>query len=193
MKNNTTTPKKRVIFDCDDTLWGLNEVISSNARVPFEKIVTFNANHNSLITETERRHMTQQYQNADVFYQTKFYPGAERILDLNADVYINSHAFSEEMLRIKRQRLLSELKFPEDHLILTLIGSADDKKEIPDDTYIFVDDAPKNIAESPAHYNLMMRKPWNKDMSAIQRKYIEKYDTLNKIIDRIIVLLKDNL
>lgn len=189
MHNNITKPKQKVIFDCDDILWGLNEEISKQTRIDFQKLVTYNCTQNPLLTPADIKRLQKAYADPSMFERTKFYPGVERIKTLNADVYINSHSFTQEMLEIKKHRLLTELNFPEDHMILTLIQTPEDAKELPKDTYIFVDDACKNLVNSPAHYNLMIQKPWNKDMSTIRYKYVEKFDTLKKVIDRIEFLI----
>ena len=182
---------KKVVFDMDDTLWSLNEKAVELANIDYNKLITFMINDNPLLTDEEKENLMKVYMSPDLFKNVNWFEGIERINDLNADVHINSNIFSTNVDNIKRVQLHDVLRITDDKIHLNLVTDAKNKP-IDNDTFIFVDDSPYNIINSPAPYNLMLKRPWNTSDEAkivLGNKPIHMFDSLNEIIDYIETLL----
>ena len=187
-----TKCKKIVVFDVDDILWSLNEKAAKLANIPYEKLITFNVPDNPLLTEVEKARLIEIYNSDELFAEMNFYDGVTRLNTLDADVRIVSNVFSKGPANQKLTNLRKVIRLPYWQIHLNMVTNPY-KKELPEDTYIFVDDSPYNIAGSTAIHNIMLRKPWNtsefanKIMGDIPRV---QFDTLNEIIDYIETILK---
>lgn len=185
--------QKKIIFDCDDILWNLNQRMCDMTGIDYNKLVTFSVYENPLLSEAERQKVLHAYRSVELFTDIVFYDGIHRISDLDADVHINSNAISELVANIKRKQLREILGLPDENIMINIIEKDCKKKTIPDNTYIFVDDSCHNIATSPAVHNLMIQTPWNtnsQDVAVMRGKRVEQFHTLNQVIDRIEELLK---
>lgn len=183
---------KKIIFDIDDILWGLNERAAKMANLEYEKLTSFSVPLNKNLTKEEAKILTSVYENPSLFENIIWFNGIERIDSLPADVHIVSNIFQKEVDTLKRTQLHSVLNIPDEKIHLNLVTDAT-KKTIPEDTYIFVDDSPYNIAASPAKHNIMLKRPWNQSENGKQiigDKPVKMFDTLNEIIDYIETLLK---
>lgn len=185
---------KKVIFDIDDTLWGLNAKISKHTGIPFEKFITFKLELNDLLSNEEKDLVLDWYSTTKLFENIEWFEGIHRINDLNADVYINSNVYAKEIESLKRNQIHEVLDIDDNHIILnTITNGSVGIKSIDSDVFIFVDDSPYNIANSKAKYNIMLHRPWNTSeygQNIISDTSVIICDTLNDIIDTIEILLK---
>ena len=194
--NNQKLQIKKIVFDIDDILWNLNERASSLANVYYDRLITYRIEDNYILSDEEKARMHDTYNRTDLFENINFNPGVEEINDLNADIYINSNVYSHDVTELKRQQLRKILNIPDDHYIFNLItpSTSQTPKRISSDTFIFVDDSPYNIIKSDAAYNIMIKKPWNISLQAMElyskaHKNIIFCDDLYDVIDTIKQLL----
>lgn len=189
---------KKVVFDIDDTLWGLNKQVCLQTGISYEKIITFSVHENPLLTEIEKQKMLAAYGNPEIFKNIKWFKGIERIMKLkNADIYLNSNSINDKCSEFKRNQIHEILDISDDHIIINTVGHKQNniiKKTIDKDSYIFIDDSPHNISMSPAKYNTMIRTPWNQSESVkafIKDKRVIFCDNLDQVIDKVEELLKN--
>lgn len=186
--------KRKIVFDVDDILWGLNKIATDKANIDYNKIVVYSAKENYLLTEDERRRLLEVYSDPDTFRYINWYDGVEDIIRLEqkgAEVYINSNSFNIEISELKRKQLKSILDLPDDRLILNVLTDCK-KKEIGDGVWCFVDDSPHNIASSTAVYNIAVKTPWNTSKHALDvigDKDVIILDTLKDVINHIDYML----
>lgn len=183
---------RKIVFDVDDTLWGLNAKISKKLNIPSEKLTIFSAMDNQNLTMTERKALLNAYADAKSFENIEWYDGIERILQLEkygVEIHINSNSATNEIIKLKREQLQQILTLSDDRLHFNLISMKQaTKKELDTDTFILIDDSPHNIALSNAKYNIMLMHPWNtsaEGKKSLCGKTPIYYDSLNKIIDAI--------
>ena len=183
---------QKIVFDVDDTLWGLNANISKKLHIPSEKLTIFSAMDNQNLTMTERKALLNAYADAKSFENIEWYDGIERILQLEkygVEIHINSNSATNEIIKLKREQLQQVLTLYDDRLHFNLISMKKaTKKELDNDTFILIDDSPHNIALSNAKYNIMPMHPWNtsaEGKKSLCGKTPLYYDNLNKIIDAI--------
>lgn len=186
--------KRKIVFDVDDILWGLNKIATDKVNIDYNKIVVYSAKENYLLTEDERKRLLEVYSNPDTFKHINWYDGVEDIIKLEqkgAEVYINSNSFNIEISELKRKQLKSILGLPDDRLILNVLTDCK-KKEIGDGVWCFVDDSPHNIASSTAVHNIAIKTPWNTSKHALDvigDKDIVILDTLKDVINHIDYML----
>ena len=186
--------KRKIVFDVDDILWGLNKIATDKANIDYNKIVVYSAKENYLLTEDERKRLLEVYSDPDTFRYINWYDGVEDIIKLQqkgAEVYINSNSFNIEISELKRKQLKSILDLPDDRLILNVLTDCK-KKEIGDGVWCFVDDSPHNIASSTAVYNIAVKTPWNTSKHALDvigNKDVIILDTLKDVINHIDYML----
>lgn len=189
--------KRRVVFDVDDILWGLNRVASDKAGVSYDKIVTYDVNDNPLLSEIERRKLLEAYSDPSTFKRIKWYSGIEDLLKLEqkgVEVYFNSNSFNIEISELKRKQLKSVLAISDSRLIFNTISDCK-VKEVGDGVWCFVDDSPHNILNSSAVHNIMLKTPWNTSEYAsdlLSDKSVVMLDTLEDILKYIIKLLESS-
>ena len=183
---------KKIIFDIDDILWSLNEKAAKMANIEYDNLTSFSVPLNTNLTKEEAERLTSVYDNPKLFENIVWFDGIKRIDSLPAEVHIVSNIFHKEVDTLKRTQLHSVTNIPDERIHLNLVTDAT-KKTIPEDTYIFVDDSPYNIAASNATHNIMLKRPWNQSANGkeiIGNKPVTMFDTLNEIIDYIETLLK---
>ncbi len=160
----------KIIYDIDDVLWGLNFRVMERLGLEYAKITDVDYARTDFSPEESER-VFRAYEDPELFVDMDFYPGIERLLDVEkygAEIYINSCACSDAVVKQKYQemrRALPNLK-TERLNIHSIAGQTKYAKTIDANTLIFVDDGPHNIARSQAKYNIMPRKPWNTSESA---------------------------
>ena len=182
---------KKIVFDMDDILWGLNEKATKLANVDYNKLVSFITQDNPVLNDDEKARMLSTYNSLELFRDIHWFDGVVRLNELKADVHIVSNIFALDIGDIKRTQLLNILTIPTKNIHLNLVRDAK-KKTIDNDTFIFVDDSPYNIANSPAEHNIMLARPWNTSKYGKEILGSTKYkmfDSLNEIIDYIETLL----
>lgn len=182
---------RKIIFDMDDTLWGLDEKAAKMADIDYNKLVTYVSEENPLLTTAEKQRLISAYNSKELFKNIQWFDGIERINTLKADVHIKSNIFLQEIDQIKRTQLNNVLQIPNENIHLDLVTDPK-QKHIDPDTFIFVDDSPHNIIRSNAKHNIMLKHPWNTSSygtAIIGSKPVIMIDSLNDIIDVIETLL----
>lgn len=187
---------KKIIFDVDDTLWGLNKKICKKLHISYDIITTYSAYDNYKLTKKEQVLMLKEYGNPKMFQNISWFQDVEKLNELNADIYINSNSSNQECTNQKLKELLKILQIPKENIIINVLDNKEKIKEkrIAKDTYIFVDDSPYNILTSDAVYNFMLKQPWNQTEEAkklISHKNVEFFDNFSEIIQRIQELIKE--
>lgn len=189
--------KKKVVFDVDDILWELCRKTCRLAGIDFDTFVLFRVKDNHLWTDEQKQKVIDIFNQNETFENIEWSDGIERINDLNkiCDVHINSNALTDDIIRLKREQLKQVIHIPDERVVMNIVNlehKGETKKVIDNDTYIFVDDSPHNVAMSPAKYNIMIRRPYNQSengMSLLKGKNVIFCDDLNQVIDTIYDLL----
>ena len=177
---------KKIVFDLDDTLWGLNNLVTSLVGADYNKITTFVITDNENFSEEAKAQFIEKYYDINTWKQMVLYEGANRLRELETDevrVYINSNCSTTEIMEYKREILPKLLGIPTERIMLQ-IGVRN--KPMLDDMLIFVDDSPNNIKKSTAKYNIVPDKPWNRDFAdAIRCKdFRNVIDTIKDILKK---------
>jgi hypothetical protein len=186
--------KKKVVFDVDDILWDLNRKAAKLAGISYNDIITFSLNENPLLTDDEKIRLKSVYGSEELFKNIEWFKNIDRINHLNADVHICSNILNLAVADIKRKQIHQVLDISDNNIHLNFVTNGK-VKQIPDDTFIFVDDSPYNILDSTAEHNIMLERPWNVSENGIAilggkpRMMFKHFDS---IIDCIEVLLDTN-
>lgn len=152
-----------VIFDIDDTAWGLNNKICSMFDIDINSIESFYIKNNSKLSEYQKEQLLSKYSDPEIFKNIEWYDGFTEIFDLeqlDCEVLINSNCNSQDIKNAKHYELVDKLGFDDDKVILNVIDDPKNKT-MHSDAFILVDDSPFNLAKSTAIYNIALRKPWN--------------------------------
>lgn len=152
-----------VIFDIDDTAWGLNNKICSMFGIDINSIESFYIKNNSKLSEYQKEQLLSKYSDPEIFKNIEWYDGFTEIFDLeqlDCEVLINSNCNSQDIKNAKHYELVDKLGFNDDKVILNVIDDPKNKS-MHSDVFILVDDSPFNLAKSTAMYNIALRKPWN--------------------------------
>lgn len=185
---------RKVVFDIDDTAWGLNDRVCSMLSIDINNILDFYIKNNNRLSESQQKSLLDSYSDYKVFENIKWYDGFTSIFDLekfNCYVFINSNCSTLDVKNTKLVELVDKLHFPSDRIILNIISDSKNKR-LDDDIYIFVDDSPFNIAKSNAVYNIALRKPWNTSdigVETIGNKKVIYCDTFVEILEVVEKLL----
>ena len=102
---------KKIIFDVDDTLWGLNKKICKKLHISYDIITTYSAYDNYKLTKQEQISMIKEYGNPKTFQNISWFQDVEKLNELNADIYINSNSLNHECANQKLKELLKILQF----------------------------------------------------------------------------------
>lgn len=163
-----------VVYDNDDVLFPLNEIICAKRSIDIHKITDFYINSNARLTPAEKEIIMQDYKDPNTFANMHYYEGAERIKEVEklsklVQVWICSNSFSKEIANHKYRQLPIITGITPDRIVLNVINSENNtEKKLPDNTTIFIDDSPYNIAKSNAKLNIMVKQPWNMSTRAIE-------------------------
>lgn len=158
--------KPRIVYDVDDVLWSLDRRVFGQLGIPLEKHIEYRIQDNPLLTPAEREAVMAAYCDQQTFVDIEFeLPAASEIFrpeQLGAHVEIRSNCYSQAIADQKAMevaRLFPDLR--PDQLILQTISTKTYRKDLRDDTFIFVDDSPYNIAKSDARFNIIPRQNQN--------------------------------
>ena len=183
--------KLKVVYDLDDTVWGLNDVVYRRRMGLDPQIATYyNFIDNPSLTDEQKKHIRMLYENPDVFCECEFYPGVERIYDLEktgcADVWICSSCLNEQVMDVKIHRLYHEVpNINKTHLRLSCDGSH--KRESGN---ILVDDRLQNIINEDFTYNILIDKPYNQCDSFPEGKIVYRVSSLNEAVNMVEAIIE---
>lgn len=161
---------RAVIFDVDDTGWGLNDRVCDILGIDISKIKNFYIKHNEELDENQKELLLEKYSDSKIFENIEWYEGFGSIFDLEqlgCTVYINSNCNTQAVKETKHIELVDKLGFSDEKVILNVISDAKNKN-LADNIYILVDDSPFNIAKSKAIYNISLKKPWNTSKQGLE-------------------------
>lgn len=156
--------RPKIGLDWDDVIAPFNDVAIAMANEKYnieppltlEEVTSWNNTGRASVIK-EFYQMDELYHNQVVTEKTK---RCVRQLMKIADVYIITAAYPKFM-GIRAKQILKEFpEIPESRIIL---GSAKNLVQLD----IILDDAIHNVMESPATYPVLMRKPWNWQMTGI--------------------------
>lgn len=162
-----------VVYDNDDVLFPLNEIICTKRNINIHKITDFYINTNKRLTSAEKEIIMQDYKDPDTFADMHYYEGADKIKEVERlsdliQVWICSNSFSREIANHKLRQLPAITGITPDRIALNIINDENNtEKKLPDNVTIFIDDSPYNIAKSSAKLNIMVKQPWNMSNRAI--------------------------
>ena len=136
------------------------------------------------------------YKSVDIFKNIDWFDGIDRVLSLNAEVFINSNCYTQAISDVKREQLHA-MGFDDAHIKLNIVSEKNEEgiKTVGEEVFIFVDDSPYNIANSKAKHNIMLTRPWNTSedgQTIIGNKKVIYCNTLNEIMDNVERLLKED-
>ena len=163
---------KKIVYDVDDVLWGLNKRVADKIGIDENKITHFVIKDNYLLSKKEQEAIINEYHNNKTFENIEWYDGIEEILkpkEFGIDILINSNCLTNEMVELKTEQLLDIIDIEKEKIKCNLIDtSTATKKKIDEDTDILVEDSPFNISISPAKLNILINHPWNMSEHAIE-------------------------
>lgn len=169
-ENVGSRQKIRIIYDLDDVLWNLTELVMQRLGLADRVQTDFRVDQNTVFTDEEKKAILKAFGDAQNFADSEFYPGADEILDIVApgvEVSINSNAYSPEVVAVKERRLRETYPdMPVELQRINLVTPSSNRKQIDPDVLVFVDDSPYNVAGSEAKFNLMPHKTWNTNPKA---------------------------
>lgn len=184
---------KNIVFDLDDTLWNLNKHACELTGINYEKLTTFYASENNLLTNEEKIKLLNIYQNPILWKDITLIDKAKDIhlLECLADdikVYIISNCMNDRVKDYKRSFLSNIFNLPEDQIILNV---TQEPKKVLEDTYIFIDDSPYNVMQSKAKYTVIPNKPWNQNIKNPNTNLF-RFNNFNSILQFIILIIIGN-
>lgn len=154
-----------VTYDYDDIFWSLLETVCRRLSIDFQRAgAVFKIKENPLLTSEEQEAIIAAFADPSFFQDIQFFPGVAditRILDLGAELRINSNAFSAKIGDLKTEQLLAAVPDlrPEQIQMNIIDHSTSDRKPIHPDTFIFHDDSPHNVLRARATINIMPDSP----------------------------------
>lgn len=188
----------KIVYDIDDTLWGLNKKICEKLNIDENKITKFEIHGIDELTKAEQDSIIYEYTNSDNFRNICWYKGIYDILapeKLGAQIYIKSNSTSKEIAELKYIQIKQLINIDDSRLQLHIITVGEcKKKELDSDMEIFIDDSPYNIANSTAKVNIILNHPWNTSMDALEimaGKNVIRFDTLEEINDFVYNYVKE--
>ena len=191
-----------VIIDVDDIMLPLNERVAERAGIDYNKIVTYCALDNPLLSPGERRRLYDAYRDQTLHENLPFYQDAvefRRLLGIPELMpRIRSNSVSEKSTSDKLASLAGFFGPDLDRfdVRIDLIDmSQSHVKKMPRNAWALIDDSPHNALSSGARHILMRRKPWNtsewgQSMLAPIKNKIFYYDESGQAVDRILELLE---
>ena len=169
MDDNMMIRKKaRVAVDIDDVFWPLNEHVSRISGIPYNRIVTFYARDNPLLSKPDAERLYAAYSTPELHADMDFYPGAELFGgfadDPRVDPWLCSNSLDDRVVENKTRNLSGLLGGRWDRFgkMMNVIRMEDSKeKKFPPDIWLLIDDSPLNAVASGAEHVLMPIRPWN--------------------------------
>ena len=156
--------RPKIGLDWDDVAAPFNSIALQMANEKYQFDPPLKLDEITSWENTGRTSVIKEFYFDDELYQRQTVPEKNkkciRQLMKIADVYFITAAFPQYMGFRSAQILREFPDFPQENIIL---GSA--KKLVQFD--IILDDAIHNVLESPATYPVLMRKPWNWQMTGI--------------------------
>lgn len=180
--------KNKVVFDVDDTLWGLNDRVCASLSINKSVIHDFSIRRNKSLTDAEKSALLKAYSDVDFFRNIKWFRGIEMLNKLfkdGVDIHISSNCMTADIASVKTEQLLHKLVLPQSNIKMNIISSDSSLKEV-EDAFILVDDSPYNICKSNAKYNILIRQPWNTSLNAYETmagKTLIYCDTLKEVME----------
>lgn len=175
----------KIVYDVDDTLWGLNRVVYPMIApgLTEKDAITFNCTKNPHLTKEQQQRALKLYSDPEIVKLCKFFDGIERVFDLEvsgkAEVWISSSNSGEDTKQMKEGRLLREIpNVNPEHLRLT---TGFDHTREPGD--ILVDDRADNVINSDFKYYVLINQPHNRNVVFPENKSVVRVDTLIEAID----------
>ncbi len=163
----------KIVFDLDDVAHDPNWQIAQYLGIDYDDVVEFRVLENERLPMETRLAINDCYRDRRFFRNIKFYPGFEKIMELEKKypvlTQVNSNSFGVDIRDDKirnLQRAVPDL--PPKQMRLGIVGErTTSQKRFDDDTIILVDDSPYNIALSPAQLNIVPIQPWNQTEKAL--------------------------
>lgn len=190
----------KIIYDIDDTLWGLNARIAKFTKVDINRITKFAVKEIEGLSDVEKETIIKQYANTKMFQNIEWYKGVSDITKpekLGAKIYIKSNSMNDEISRLKREQLKEVVCISDDRIQFNNISVSSCKHKVLDnDMDIFVDDSPHNVALSHAKINIMIKCPWNiteESKQIMKDKNVLWFDTLEEVNDYIYNYVLENI
>lgn len=156
---------KKVVYDVDDVLWGLNVRVAKLMGIDIKMITHFKVWDNKLLSSTQHDQMLSIYHDNKTFENIVWHDGIEELPEFEkagVEVCINSNCLTERMAVLKTEQLLAKIPLKKENIKCNVIDTSTcTKKKIDEDTDILVEDSPYNIAQSPAKINILISCPWN--------------------------------
>ena len=178
----------RIGIDWDDTLCPFVEhavaLCNSDNGTNFQvSDITCWGSNGSVATES----VVPYYSDIRTFYRQNVLPEAKEFfnnLRKVADVYIMT-AVEPRLMSFRADQIFEAFPdFPADHI---LMGSA--KNLVNFD--ILLDDAPHNILKAGATYPVLLRKPWNANLSGVLA--VNTYEEFMVLVDQIKTAMVENI
>lgn len=180
-----------IVYDMDEVLNNLNDVVFCGLGKERANIKYFNIYQNDNLTDTQKKYIMSQYSDSSVYKRLSPVEGADRIMNIKdhwgdfVDVMVHTHCFTDEIVDVKKEfisRYIPKLK-PDKVLYRT----GDDKGIVPN-ADIIVEDSLENLNKYAADkVRILIDKPYNKfeNYPDIDSTGIIRLRTLNEVLDYI--------
>ena len=156
---------RKVVYDCDDVLIGLNEVAHKIVGIDLDRRVYYNVRKEThFLTSEQMDSMIQVYNDVETFKRAKFYDGSDDILEIEkqglAEVYIHSLSYQQDIVDYKDLLLRDKYKeLPKERFWLEY----GERKSVMENIDILVEDSIENVMKSKAKLgNILIRKTYNR-------------------------------
>lgn len=174
--------KLRIGLDVDDILFSCNDyaVALANAKGAFDPPLSVNEISSWGMTGTRIDSRLKYFADADFFDMQPVLPGAKefvRELLKRAEVFFTT-AVAPEYMGIRAKRLMEE--FPEVPKENIIMGYRKDLVNLD----IILDDGAHNVIASKSAYPVLMRKPWNGNMTGCLS--VNNYPEFLTLVDTIL-------
>lgn len=154
----------KVVYDIDDVLNNLNDVVMGELGIERWRVKQFRIRDNKDLTQEEIDRIQAHYANPDVFARTTICPSIKHILDIETinpevAVFIHSLSYSEKIKQVKERQLAQAIpEMRHDRILLEVGGD----KAVLDDIHILVEDSYINCVDSKAKmFNALVNRPHN--------------------------------
>lgn len=179
---------KKVVFDIDDILWGLNQRVADRLGYNNNYITNFLIHENKHLSTKLKNDIIESYHDLSIFENIQWYEGISEIVNIEqfgTCVFINSNCMTKDIADSKKSQLLDVVDINPERIRCNVIKAKNcNTKIIDDDTDILIDDSPFNIAQSKARLNILINHPWNISEEAIkimEGKDIIRFNNLREI------------
>jgi len=181
-----------IVYDVDDICHAQGKRIADDLEFDLADWTSFYIERIPRFSDDLKKRARAALSDEKYFRDIEFYDGVEDILrpeelDPRVEVVFNTKTGTREGADLKLRQLMEKIPgLTSDKITSTIYENTNETryKDIPKNTFVFVDDSPYNLGMSPAEINVTMIKPWNtspEGLNLIKGKNVIMFPTLLQI------------